>query len=71
MDEYSRNLALWNEWTQIPARAIPTAWRIFKAGKNKLHELEVGEVGPAAGNFAATAMPLRIGYPVVGRLGAQ
>jgi SAM-dependent methyltransferase len=50
MDEYRRaNRALWNEWTQIHARGNTYGLEDFKAGKNKLHPLEINEVGPVAG----------------------
>ena len=48
-DDYRANLTLWNEWTDINARSGEYALDEFKAGRNSLHSLEVGELGPVAG----------------------
>jgi SAM-dependent methyltransferase len=50
MDKYRRaNLALWNEWTHIHAQGNIYGLEDFKAGKNKLHTLEMRELGSVMG----------------------
>ena len=48
-DAYRANMALWNEWTDINSRSSLYALDAFKAGRSKLHPLEVEELGPVAG----------------------
>jgi 2-polyprenyl-3-methyl-5-hydroxy-6-metoxy-1,4-benzoquinol methylase len=50
MDEYRRaNQSLWNEYTRINAASRMYDLEGFKAGRNSLKALELGEVGPVAG----------------------
>ncbi len=48
-DASRANLALWNEWVDINAHSGEYALDAFKAGRNSLHLLELGELGPVAG----------------------
>ncbi len=50
MDEYrENNRSLWNEYARIHARSPFYRVEEFKAGENKLNELELSEVGDVAG----------------------
>jgi len=50
MDEYRRsNRAMWDEWVGIHARSEMYALDQFKAGRNSLHSLELGELGEVNG----------------------
>lgn len=50
MDEYRQsNLKLWNSWAEVNAASKSYDVEGFKAGKNSLRPLELGEVGDVAG----------------------
>jgi SAM-dependent methyltransferase len=50
MDEYLRaNRTLWDEWTELHAQSQFYDLAGFKAGKDRLHSIELEEVGDVAG----------------------